>query len=190
MKALPSSLRNAITLLLTVGGCLALILPLSGDAEPEEPEETRITAESLEMVSIDEENRFFFIGNVEIEGTNLSVSCDRLTVISSRAGDPDATLGQIGNIRQIVAEGNVIIEQSGRRAEAGRATINPNQGRVVLEENPVVIDSQGRVQGWRITLLRGENRAIVEGGPAGERPRVTLPTLPNLGARMPETAND
>ena len=152
---------------------------------PAEIDETLITAETLEMVSSDEENRFFFIGNVRIVSTNLIATCDRLTVFSSRGGDPDATLGEIGSIRQIVAEGNVVIEQAGRRATAGKATILPNQGRVILEENPAVEDSQGRVEGWRMTLLRGENRAVVEGGPDGERPRVRLPTMPDLGTSRP-----
>lgn len=170
---------------------LLLSVALKADeADPSSPppaEETLITSETLEMVSGDDENRFFFIGNVRIISTNLVVTCDRLTVFSSRGGDPDATLGEIGNIRQIVAEGNVVIEQAGRRATSGRATILPNQGRVVLEENPVLEDSQGRVEGWRMTLLRGENRALVEGGPDGERPRVRLPTLPDLGSTRPPT---
>jgi len=173
-----------------------LIVPLSiwgqdGEADPlPEPDpKTIIESESLELVSNPEQNFFLFEGNVRITGTNLSARCDRMEVISNRTpgSDPDATVGEVGSIEQITAIGNVVITQSGRVAEAGRAEIYPQDGKVILTEDPKVTDGRGMVAtGPRMVLLEGERRVLIEGvndeaQQDTARPTVTLPSIPDLG---------
>jgi lipopolysaccharide transport protein LptA len=155
-------------------------------AVPGEPP-TVITSAKLEMDNDGNHAWFVFSGEVRLTGNNLVMTCDRLEIRASRVADLDAPIGQLGRIRRIIATGNVIIEQEGRRATAGRAEVLPLEDRIVVTENPVLTDNQGTVSGERMVFLRGERRAIVEGGASGPA-RVTLPTLPNLGFPRDDSA--
>lgn len=168
--------------------CLSTVLVLPGTGHADNTEETVVTSDHLEMISGETENHFFFNGNVVVVGTNLKATGDKMTVVASRVGQNQAegAVGEIGAISSILLQGNVVIEQAGRRATSGQAEIFPSEGRVVLTDNPVVVDSEGRVTGYRMELLQGERRARVFGDPtSGERPRVTLPAMQDLGYQNP-----
>jgi len=166
----------------------------------EEPQpETIITSNELELVSGEDENLFYFLGDVKITGNNLTATADQMVVTSLRQGkSPDGTIGQIGRIEKIVLEGRVKIEQAGREATAGLAEVYPLEGKVILMRNPVVRDAQGVVSGYRMELVKEERKARVFGDPdakaADGRPTVKLPTLPDLGYQdkkpeQPDKAN-
>ena len=155
-----------------------LILPL-----------TVVRSESLEMKSTPVENFFYFSDNVTITGNNLLVKCDNLEVIASRTGDAEATIGQIGVIKKIVAIGSVEIYQAGRAAIAGRAELLPDENKIILTDSPRILDKKAVVSGWRITLLKGKRMAIVENNPGADsedRPTVVLDALPDLGFKKEE----
>jgi len=170
---------------------LACTLSARQDAQPERAEgqrqETIITSDLFEMVGGETENYFYFKGDGSVTGTNLRATCDEMEVVADRhSSDEEKTVGKVGTIQSIVMTGKVRIEQSGRKAEAGRADILPREDKVILSENPRVIDSEGTVSGWRITLFKGERKALVEGNPdksagEGSRPRIQLPGFQDLG---------
>lgn len=166
-------------------------------AADEEAPKTIIESDALELVTSEGYNRFFFRGNVQVTATNMTASCEEMEVVASRTpeSDPDATIGQIGAIQRIVAVGDVVIRQAGRTAEAGRAEIFPDEGRVVLTENPRVTDERGVVAtGPRMILEEGRRARIegLEGQPGLERPRVVLPTatIPSLDVEDADAAGD
>ncbi len=150
---------------------------------------TVIESDYLELVTTEDENRFLFTGQVKVRATNMEASCDRMEVIANRTedSDPSATLGEIGSIDMIIAEGNVVVTQAGRTAEAGRAEIFPKEGRVLLMDNPKITDERGAVAtGPVMELLQGERKARIRGLAGqpigeGERPKVVLPSIPDLG---------
>ena len=158
-------------------------------AEDEELPRTIVESDALEMNATDDQNFFYFTGNVRVTGTNLAVTCDRLEVVTSRTGDSEATIGKITAIESIVATGGVEIFQAGRLITAGRAELSPRDGLVILTDQPKIIDGEVEVSGWRITLLKGERKALVEADPEqgqGGRPTVKLASLPDLGYREKE----
>lgn len=142
--------------------------------------QTIINSDKLTLESSDFLSQFTFSGNVEIHGNNLFASCERMHVISKRSGDSEATVGQMGKIKKIIAYGNVRIEQGDRVAIAGKAEILPAENKVILEDSPTVIDGGSTVRGHRMILLKGKRKAIVEGA-EGSRPTVTLPMIEDLG---------
>lgn len=161
---------------------------LAGQQEEAAPR-TIIESDSLELVTSEAVNRFYFRGNVRVTAANMTARCQEMEVVASRTAesDPDATIGEIGAIDKILASGSVVIEQAGRRAEAGRAEIFPREGKVILTESPRVTDERGVVAtGPRMILEQGKRARIegVEGQPDLERPRVILPTasIPDLDA--------
>jgi lipopolysaccharide export system protein LptA len=165
--------RAAATLLLLIL-CWGWF-PHPGAAE--ETGATVITSQRLELHSGTETHRFIFSGEVQVEGDNLRIECQSLTVLTrGGANVPAGLAADPGQIERIVAEGDVVIHMDQRRAEAGRATFFPDERRVVLEDKPRLIDPQGTVTGHRVILLEGERRVIVEGR-EGEPSRVVLPGL-------------
>ncbi len=173
--------------LLVALGFAGLAAPVSAEEQSAaEAMATVITSDSLEMISGSSVNRFFFTGSVKVRGNNLDATCDEMEVISLRVGEREdtegGTIGQIGAISRINLIGNVVIRQAGRVARAGHAEIVPTEGRVILTENPVVTDAEGTVSGYRMELVQGDRVARVFGHPDGtQRPRLTLPTMPDLG---------
>lgn len=147
-------------------------------------EETVITSDQFEMKGGETENYFYFYGNVKVTGTNLDATCEEMEVVANRQAKSDAAVGDVGGIKSIVMKRNVVLKQSGRVAEAGRADIFPREGKVVLSENPKVTDSEGTVTGFRMTLSKGEKKVTVEGDPSGAsggRPTIRLPGFQDLG---------
>lgn len=174
-------------------GILALMLLASGgsslyaqdaQAAEEEPSRTVVESRYTELRSTIKRNYFMFKDDVTVTANNMTVSCDYLEVITMRSGDPDATIGQIGDILSVIAKGNVVILQAGRQALCGKAEVYPLEGRVVMTENPVVVEEGARVSGCIITLIKGERKARIEpceGAEGPSRSTVILDGLPDIG---------
>jgi lipopolysaccharide export system protein LptA len=143
---------------------------------------TVIESGSAEMVSTEKETTFTFRNGVTVTGTNLKITCEHLEVIARRTGDPNATFGKQENFKSLVATGDVRIVQSDREATCDRAEVFPGDDKVVLSGNPKVRSTDGQYQasGPKMVLHRGERRAQII-GEGGERPRITLPPLKDLG---------
>lgn len=171
--------------------CL-LLCPLAAFAQTAPPQRTVIQSDLLEMQGSGDKNYFYFRGNVEATGTNLSLRCDELTVVAGRTGDPEAAVGELGAIESIIAQGNVAIQQVGRQAFAGRAEVDPVAGTVILSDNPRVIDGDIEASAYQFVLYQGERKIRAIGDPSlpapepGSRTVVRLGRLPDLGFDQPE----
>ena len=130
------------------------------------------------MTSTDDETTAVATENVILTGTNLRITCDQLTIIATRLGDKDATVGDIEKFKYILATGNVRIIQGDRESTSQRAEVFPREDKVVLSEDPVIIDhSNGFVAaGEKITLFRGKREVFVE------KPKFTGPPVGDLSA--------
>ncbi len=157
---------------------LALAAPARAQVGVTDPQETIITSDGpLQMRNDGVEAYFVMTDNVRLVGTNLEVTCDKLEVFAEtkkEENDPGG-FGGISGIRRVLATGNVVIMQEGRRATCGRAEVLPLKDRIELTEDPVVTDAQGTMAGSRIEIFRGEQLVNVY------NPRTTLRALPNLG---------
>lgn len=167
-------------------GLLAMLFACSGLGAA--MERTVITSDTVEMQGTESRNYFYFRHNVVVEGINLELRCDELTVVSMRrpGASDDEAVGEIGSIESIVAVGNVEIHQAGRSAYAGRAEVSPTEGTVTLKENPRVVDQDVEVEGYQFVLNQGERRfqSIPDpDAPEGQPSRsvVRLGALPDLG---------
>jgi lipopolysaccharide export system protein LptA len=78
-------------------------------------------------------------------------------------------------VQNIVAVGNVRIDQGTRWAVGGQAVFDQGQRTLVLTENPVLHDGPNVVAGDRVIVYLDENRSVVEGG----RKRVKAVLYPN-----------
>ena len=143
-------------------------------------------ANYLEFLTIqDGEYRFLMDGNVSIHANNLNLSCDKLELLFVR--DANTTSDDVGRIRIIEAFGNVVLSQIGRKSYAHEMTLDIPLGTAELRGSTklgklakVVDDEWGEASGERIVLLKGKRMVKVIGENKG-RPRVELPSIPNLG---------
>ena len=156
--------------------------PTAPPAPATPPIPTVIESGSAEMVSTEKETTFTFRNGVTVTGTNLKMTCDHLEVVARRSGDPSATFGKQENFKSLVATGRVHIVQNDREATCERAEVFPGDDKVVLKGNPRVrsVDGQYEASGPEMELLRGERRARIISRD-GERPRISLPPLKDLG---------
>jgi hypothetical protein len=176
MKSARSALAFAAVALCAAVAPIAAAEP----ALPTTPVDTVIESKGpLEMVSTETTSTFTFSEEVVITATNLRMTCDKLVVVTRRAGDPAATLGQQKNFKSLLATGHVRIRQNDREAECDRAEILPGEDKIALDGNLKITTYgesgkfvQSGARGW---LYRGQRRAVIE------RPRLVGPSLQDLG---------
>ncbi len=147
-------------------------------AEAIAPVPTELRSQKLEMTSTDDETTAIATTDVILTGTNLRITCDQLTIVATRIGDKDATIGTVEKFKYILATGNVRIVQGDRETTSQRAEVFPREDKVVLSGGPVIIDhSTGIVAtGEPLILLRGQ-RAVF-----GTNVKITAPPIDDLGA--------
>lgn len=142
--------------------------------------DTDITSSGpAEVVSTDTETTTVIRDNVVVVATNLRLTCDLLTIVTLRRGDPSATLDNQQNIKSMVASGHVRIVQGDRIAVCGRAELLPLENEILLTVNPVlyVTGEKTAVNCEKMTLFRGQRKARFEG-----EVHIVAPPLRDLGA--------
>ncbi len=180
-----SPLRPRLATLLLASSVLghwSLVIPSLAQPAPAAPAPavvpTELRSDKLHMTSTDDETTAVATGNVILTGTNLRITCDQLTLVATRIGDKDATIGAVENFKYILATGNVRIVQGDRESTSQRAEVFPREDKVVLSEDPVFIDHSNGFNGAgeEITLFRGKREVFIK------QPRFTGPPVGDLGA--------
>ena len=149
------------------------LLDAGGFGNRKEP--IHITSDSLEYDY--KANVVVYRGDVIAIQGDMKVRSDTLTVtlVASRDGngappghEPDpAPLGAPAGgqkVQEIVAVGNVRIDDGSRWATGGRAVFEQASRTLVLTETPVLHDGPNEVAGDRVVVYLDENRSVVEGG--------------------------
>ncbi len=72
-------------------------------------------------------------------------------------------------VQEIVAEGNVVIEEPSRKATGQKLVYTSAEGKFVLTGGPPVITDaeHGRITGQSLTFYSRDDRVLVEGSAAG-----------------------
>lgn len=100
-------------------------------------------------------NTVTFISNVILKKETLTLTSDHLVVYYDTG-----TKG----VREIEAQGNVVVRQEGRVAMADTAVYHSKEEKLVLTGNPRIIENENQLGGERITLFMRSDRSIVESG--------------------------
>ncbi len=180
-------MRNRTPLTLLAAGFLAV----SAFAQNEEkkPVATEIESMRLQVENDGEKAYFHFSDAVKLTATNMLVECDSLEVFATREAKEQSAIGKFSAIKEIVATGNVRIEQAERTATCQKAIVKPNEERIILTGNPVVVQPGGRIVTYNpkdeILLDRGNGRiSIIAKGP--RRLRLTSSAIGDLGFETKE----
>ena len=123
-------------------------------------------------------NVVVYRGDVIAVQADTKVRSDTLTVTLAAQKDsdpPDTAKKGDQRLQEVIAVGNVRIDNGTRWATGGRAVFEQATRTLVLTENPVLHDGANEVSGDRVTLYLDENRSVVDGG----RRRVKATVFPN-----------
>jgi lipopolysaccharide export system protein LptA len=122
-----------------------------------------VTADALEYDY--KANVVVYRGDVIATQGDVKVRSDRLTVTLAPERDTGgADHKSSPRLQQIVAVGNVRIDNGTRWATGGRAVFEQGTRTLVLTETPVLHDGSNEVAGDRVVVYLDENRSVVEGG--------------------------
>jgi lipopolysaccharide export system protein LptA len=116
----------------------------------------RITAQELEA---DNKNRVItFRGKVEARQGELTINADTAQVFYEKKEEGN-------DIREVVATGNVKVQEGDRLATAQRAVFANREQKITLTGQPKVWQGKDVVSGEKIIILLDEEKSLVESGP-------------------------
>lgn len=148
--------------------CIFLLLPLSALAATGLSSENRgpveVTSDRLEVDDLAQ--TLVFIGNAVATQDDVTIQGNRLTVKYK---------GEKREIEQVIAEGDVRIQQGSRVAVGERAVLYHPEERIVLTGSPEVRDGDNFVKGQEITVFLNDKRSVVKGGAGGRVNAVFTP---------------
>ena len=124
-----------------------------------------------------QDNKVTYRGKVHATQGEITIDSDTLIVTFTRADE------QKTELREVVAQGNVVITQGTRKATGETATFTQKERQIVLVGNPVLRDGKNEVAGDKIVVLLDEGRSIVESSPKKRVSAILYPGSENgLGA--------
>jgi len=127
----------------------------SDAARPQKPAREPIVITSSRMEADKLGDRVTFTGNVMLKKEGMTISSDTMVVFYD-VGSKD--------IREIEAQGNVVVRKEGRIALSNYASYYSREEKIVLTGDARIIESQNQLGGEKITLFMRDDRSIVEGG--------------------------
>ncbi|MBL6920119.1 MAG: hypothetical protein ISR41_06410 [Puniceicoccaceae bacterium] len=145
--------------------------------------ETIVLANTITMREQSTENRFLFKDSVEVMSGALQMQSARMTIISNKVDQPKTTEVEdldlkVGEVKNIVADGGVRIEQSGQVATGEQVTFYPADERAILTGDPKVINGEAIITG---NIMELKPKLAIISGEADDPVVVRLPEIPDLG---------
>lgn len=129
-------------------------------------EPVTVTADKLEYDY--KANVIVYRGDVVAIQGDSKLRSDTLTVTLAPADKPDGAPDAPGKggqrLQEIVAVGNVRIDNGTRWATGGRAVFEQSNRTFVLTETPVIHDGPNEISGDRVIVYLDENKSEVIGG--------------------------
>ena len=128
--------------------------PAAAPAAQAEGDE-QLTVISSDKLTFDYKKKYaLFEGNVVVTDPQLKLLADKMTV----------TFDDESKVKNIRAEGNVVMITDDKKSRSDTATYDVFSGEIVLEGSPQVTRGKDVLTGRRITFWRDSNRMKVEGG--------------------------
>jgi lipopolysaccharide export system protein LptA len=129
-------------------------------------------------------NRVTYRGSVHATQGELTIDSDTLIVTFDRADDEKQA-----QLREVIAQGNVVIVQGSRKATGSTAVFSQPKRQIVLIGDPVLRDGPNEVTGDRIVVYVDEGRSVVESSPKKRVSAVLYPGTAGGGLEPPPAAN-
>jgi lipopolysaccharide export system protein LptA len=134
-----------------------------------------ITVTAKRLSYVDSDRKVHYDGGVLAEGTGFTASSKTADayLLARNLSASNQTVSGVGRLDRMVAQGNVAVQQTGRRAEGETLVYTAADDKFVLTGGPPSIfdAEQGKITGVSLTFFRRDDRVLVEG--EGRTPVVT-----------------
>lgn len=158
-------------------------------------EQTIVLANEITMQEVKTGNRFLFGGQVEVMSGGVQLEAAKMTILADAAKEvkPAESKGEkadndlekeeaedlkVGEVRQLIAEGGVRIEQEGQVATGDKVVFYPSEERSELTGQPKVTNGEAVITGHKMEL---KPKLAIVTGDGSDKVRVELPEMPDLG---------
>ena len=119
------------------------------------------------LVYADAERQAHYSGGVTARGTGFEATADEMDVylLPRSQTSTNQSLSGPGRLDRMVAQGHVVIQQPGRRAEGQTLVYTASEDKFVLTGGPPsIFDAErGKITGVSLTFFRADDRVLVEG---------------------------
>jgi len=131
-----------------------------GEASP-------ISATAARLTYADAERRAHYDGGVSARGTGFQATASEMDVylMPRSQTSSNQSLNAPGRLDRMVAHGNVVMQEPGRRAECQTLIYTASDDKFVLTGGPPsIFDAErGKITGVSLTFFRADDRVLVEG---------------------------
>jgi len=125
---------------------------------------TPVVLNAANLSYLDSDRRARFTGGVTARGADVAISAGRVDVVLQPATQKQAAPNTPSQLQQIIADKNVNILQTVRRAAGDRLVYSAQEGRFVLSGGPPTITDpeRGVIRGDSLTFYSRDDRVVVE----------------------------
>jgi lipopolysaccharide export system protein LptA len=138
-----------------------------GKAEEKRAETSPLAVTSARLTYSDAESVAHYEGGVVAKGNSFSETSNTLDAYLVPRGQTSSNqlLTGPGRLDRLVAKGNVVVQQPGRRAEGQTLVYTASDDKFVLTGGPPsIFDAErGKITGVSLTFFRADDRVLVEG---------------------------
>jgi lipopolysaccharide export system protein LptA len=126
-----------------------------------------ITITSARLTYADAERKAHYEGGVSAHGTGFTATANEMDayLMPRSQTTSNQSFGGPGRLDHMIAQGNVVVQQPGRRADGHTLVYTASDDRFVLTGGPPsIFDAErGKITGVSLTFFRGDDRVLVEG---------------------------
>jgi lipopolysaccharide export system protein LptA len=127
---------------------------------------TPMSITSTRLTYTDEQRRAQFEGGVTAKGADVTVTADHVDAyLAARSQNASGPMKGQGELDRLVAEGNVVVKEPGRKATGNQLVYTVADDKFVLSGGtPSIFDAErGKTRGDSLTFFRRDDRVLVEG---------------------------
>jgi lipopolysaccharide export system protein LptA len=127
---------------------------------------TPMSITSTRLTYTDEQRRAQFEGGVTAKGADVTVTADHVDAyLAARSQNASGPMKGQGQLDRLVAEGNVVVKEPGRKATGNQLVYTVADDKFVLSGGtPSIFDAErGKTRGDSLTFFRRDDRVLVEG---------------------------
>jgi lipopolysaccharide export system protein LptA len=133
---------------------------------------TPVNVTSDKLSYVDSERKAIFSGNVLVRAEETSITADTVQILLLSKGSQQESQGA-SQLDRIVAQGDIHIEQAGRKATGTQLVYTAADEKMVLtgtrDHRPSIFDAErGQISGDSLTFFTHDGRVLVGGGESSQ----------------------
>ncbi|MGA9511407.1 MAG: LPS export ABC transporter periplasmic protein LptC [Candidatus Sulfotelmatobacter sp.] len=136
-------------------------------SEEKPDQDSPVTITSAKLRYADADRQAHYTGGVTAKGIGFEATADEMDVylLPRSQAATSQSLSGAGRLDRMIAQGHVVIQEPGRRAEGQTLVYTASEDKFVLTGGPPsIFDAErGKITGVSLTFFRADDRVLVEG---------------------------